>query len=47
MGAVFKLEAAQDATSAALDVTASVRGFAWRERLDRTGAGVALAMSQR
>jgi single-stranded-DNA-specific exonuclease len=47
MGAVFKLEAAQGAASAALDVTASVRGFAWRERLDRTGAGVALAMSQR
>src|SRR5687768_6084685 len=47
MGAVFKLESAQDAASAALNVTASVRGFAWRERLDRVGAGVALAMSQR
>ena len=45
--AVFKLEPAQDAESAALSVTASVRGFTWRERLDRAGAGTALAMSQR
>src|SRR5262245_65212875 len=47
MGRVFKLEPAQGAAGAALNVTASVRGFAWRERLDRTGAGIALAMSQR
>jgi single-stranded-DNA-specific exonuclease len=47
MGAVFKREPAEDAAGAALNVTASVRGFAWRERLDRAGAGTALAMSQR
>src|SRR5262245_55488312 len=32
---------------AALSVTASARGFVWRERLDSGGAGTALAMSQR
>jgi single-stranded-DNA-specific exonuclease len=51
MGALFKLEPAREADgaalSAALDVTASVRGFIWRERLDPAGAGTALAMSQR
>jgi single-stranded-DNA-specific exonuclease len=47
MGAVFKLEPAREAESAALGVTASVRGFVWRERLDRAGAGTALAISQR
>ena len=47
MGAVFKLEPAREAESAALNVTASVRGFVWRERLDRAGAGTALAISQR
>ena len=47
MGAVFKLEAAREAESAALNVTASVRGFVWRERLDRNGTGTALAISQR
>ena len=47
MGAVFKLEPAREAESAALNVTASVRGFVWRERLDPAGAGIALAISQR
>jgi single-stranded-DNA-specific exonuclease len=47
MGAAFKLKPAQGAESAALSVMASVRGFTWRERLDRAGAGTALAMSQR
>jgi single-stranded-DNA-specific exonuclease len=47
MGAVFKQEPAEDAAGPALGVTASVRGFAWRERLDPAGAGIALAMSQR
>ena len=47
MGAVFKLEPAREAENAALNVTASVRGFVWRERLDPAGAGTALAMSQR
>jgi single-stranded-DNA-specific exonuclease len=47
MGAVLDQGLAQDAGSPALNVTASVRGFAWRERLDRAGAGTALAMSQR
>jgi len=47
MGAVFKLEPAREAEGAALNVTASVRGFIWRERLDRAGAGTALAISQR
>jgi single-stranded-DNA-specific exonuclease len=45
--AVFKPEPAQDDESAALSVTASVRGFTWRERLGRADAGTALAMSQR
>jgi single-stranded-DNA-specific exonuclease len=39
--------AVQAADSTALDVTASVRGYVWRERLDRVGLGMALAMSQR
>jgi single-stranded-DNA-specific exonuclease len=49
MGAVFKLEAAPEAEAAgaALNVVSSVRGFAWRERLDPAAAGAALAMSQR
>jgi single-stranded-DNA-specific exonuclease len=48
MGAFFEPAASgQDGESAALNVTASVRGFTWRERLDRSGAGTALAMSQR
>src|SRR5262245_16800602 len=47
MGAVFKQEPAGDGAGAALNVTAALRGFIGRERLDRTGAGTALAMSQR
>jgi single-stranded-DNA-specific exonuclease len=59
MGAVFRLEPAREAEGAALGadlgaapdaalrVTASVRGFAWSERLDPAGAGTALAISQR
>src|SRR5262245_3893484 len=47
MGAVFKQEPAGDVAGAALNVTASLRGFIWRERLDPAGAGTALAMSQR
>jgi single-stranded-DNA-specific exonuclease len=47
MGAVYKLEPAREAESGALNVAASVRGFTWRERLDRAGAGTALAISQR
>jgi single-stranded-DNA-specific exonuclease len=47
MGAVFEQEPAEGAAGAALNVTASVRGFHWRERLDPAGAGTALAMSQR
>ena len=47
MGAVFRLEPAREAENAALDVTASVRGFVWRERLDRAGAAMAQAISQR
>jgi single-stranded-DNA-specific exonuclease len=47
MGAVFELEPAQAVEDAALNVTASLRGFLWRERLDRAGAGRALAISQR
>jgi single-stranded-DNA-specific exonuclease len=35
------------APAPALNVTASVRGLVWRERLDHAGAGTALAMSQR
>ncbi|HEY1244370.1 MAG TPA: single-stranded-DNA-specific exonuclease RecJ [Hyphomicrobiaceae bacterium] len=47
MGALVGSERVRDAGGGALNVTASVRGFAWRERLDRAGAGTALAMSQR
>jgi single-stranded-DNA-specific exonuclease len=49
MGAAIKIghAAAPDTAGAALNVTASVRGYVWRERLDRTGAGTALAISQR
>ena len=47
MGAIFKLDPARDAESGALNVTASARGFVWRERLDRAGVGTALAISQR
>ncbi len=42
------LPAVVDSTSKVfLGVAASVRGFVWRERLDRAGAGTALAISQR
>jgi single-stranded-DNA-specific exonuclease len=48
MGAVRKLEPAQEgARGAFLGVTASVRGFAWRERLDAAAANMAAAISQR
>jgi single-stranded-DNA-specific exonuclease len=47
MGALVDAGRVRDAGGGALNVTASVRGFAWRERLDRAGAGAALAMSQR
>src|SRR5688572_4790524 len=51
MGAAIKAEpareTAREAGAAALNVTASARGYVWRERLDRAGAGIALAMSQR
>jgi single-stranded-DNA-specific exonuclease len=46
MGAAVERAAAQ-AGSALLNVTASVRGFTWRERLGPGAAGTALAMSQR
>ncbi|MBO0764685.1 MAG: single-stranded-DNA-specific exonuclease RecJ [Hyphomicrobiaceae bacterium] len=45
MEALFEPGRGQNAGG--LNVTASVRGFAWRERLDQAGAGTALAMSQR
>jgi single-stranded-DNA-specific exonuclease len=47
MGAILEREAAYGAGTAALNVTASVRGFTWRERLDRASTGTALAISQR
>jgi single-stranded-DNA-specific exonuclease len=47
MGALFEPGSIGNAGTGLLNVTASVRGFAWRERLDRAGAGTALAMSQR
>ena len=51
MGAAIKAGparvTAQETGTTALNVTASARGYVWRERLDRAGAGTALAMSQR
>ena len=48
MGAVHKLEPVQDGEREAyLGVTASVRGLAWRDRLDGAAAKTAIAISQR
>ena len=47
MGAVPKDFARDDAAGAFLGVTASARGFAWRERLDAAAAKTAIAISQR
>src|SRR5215510_4818475 len=48
MGAVYKLETEQpDSCDAYLGVNASVRGFAWRDRLDAAAAKTAVAISQR
>jgi len=48
MGAVHKLEREQhDRCDAFLGVHASVRGFAWRDRLDAAAAKTAVAISQR
>jgi len=48
MGAVRKLEEITDAARGAyLGVTASARGFAWRDRLDAAAAKTAAAISQR
>jgi len=47
MGAVRKPRPAEIAEVAYLGVGASVRGFAWRERLDHAAASTALAISQR
>ena len=48
MGAVHKLEREQyDRCDAYLGVHASVRGFAWRDRLDAAAAKTAVAISQR
>jgi single-stranded-DNA-specific exonuclease len=47
MGAVRKPRPAQAGEAAYLGVGASVRGLAWRERLDPAAAGTAAAISQR
>src|SRR5262245_13520171 len=48
MGAVHKLEREQhDRCDAYLGVQTSVRGFAWRDRLDAAAAKTAVAISQR
>jgi single-stranded-DNA-specific exonuclease len=48
MGAVQKLEPVQDGErDAYLGVTSSVRGLAWRDRLDGAAAKTAIAISQR
>jgi single-stranded-DNA-specific exonuclease len=48
MGAVHKLESDQhDSRDAYLGVHASVRGFAWHDRLDAAAAKTAIAISQR
>ncbi|HEX5958250.1 MAG TPA: DHH family phosphoesterase, partial [Hyphomicrobiaceae bacterium] len=49
MGAAASVLGARpdDEFAAALNVTASARGFTWRERLDPARTGLALAMSQR
>ena len=47
MGVAIEAGPVRRAAAAALNVTASVRGLVWRERLDPAGAGTALAMSQR
>src|SRR5262245_27311198 len=48
MGAVAKDIATDDAVAGAfLGVTASARGFAWRDRLDPAAAKTAIAISQR
>jgi single-stranded-DNA-specific exonuclease len=46
MGAVRKLSPVDQIEDAYLGVSASVRGFAWRERLDRTRINIAAAISQ-
>ena len=46
MGAVAK-DIATDVAGAFLGVTASARGFAWRERLDAAASKTAIAISQR
>ena len=47
MGAVAKDIASDAVAGAFLGVTASARGFAWRERLDAAAAKTAIAISQR
>jgi single-stranded-DNA-specific exonuclease len=47
MGAVRKIKTADPDSAAYLGVTASARGFSWRERLDAAGVGQAIAISQR
>ena len=47
MGAVAKDIASDAVAGAFLGVTASARGFAWRERLDAAAAKTATAISQR
>jgi len=48
MGAVHKVKPAEhEASEAYLGVSASVRGFAWRDRLDAAAAKTAVAISQR
>jgi single-stranded-DNA-specific exonuclease len=47
MGAVRKIKPAEPDGGAYLGVTASARGFAWRERLDAAGVNQAIAISQR
>ena len=47
MGAIPKLLAVDPVDDAYLGVNASVRGLAWRERLDPAGAHLAVAISQR
>ena len=48
MGAVYKLEPARTgAGDAYLGVTASARGYVWRDRLDAGAAKTAIAISQR
>ena len=46
MGAVRKLSQVDLVEGAYLGVSASVRGFAWRERLDQIRINIAAAISQ-